>query len=934
MNNGLKGREYSTTFAVILHLTFCILFASCTSAASFGRTKPLSHISPVSDVIIRSPNGRINAHRKVIIDVSLPASKQYHNIQRRWWAASDPNNSGFLSSLKLRRDLSLVSWDPAQDTYGMPSEKLFAYLTRNTSMEMEYPEETIDFRLVLEPNEHLFDVPVYILGEDGASAKTRTLARRQDADNGHGFLPMAFRGEAYRKIRKYSLKNGRVQENWHPVGWARVTVEQDGYDPIIEGSWKVDDEENLGVPSSIYHINTLNSMQSTVGKDFELEKKLLDDVSGSRLVIWRDADLRTIQYNFLDIPEDDYSALVASPKLEKRTSEVLDDDRHLSEIIANNGPQFGIFKRENVANDTSGSGFSSGSNLASTIGDSNGCPHPRKIALIGIAADCNFLQQFNSTSEANSHIISVVNSASEVFETSFNITLGLAEITLVNSSTCPSSTDAAPAAQKWNYDCSASSDIGERLSLFSAWRGNRSDDGLATWSLMTNCAEGGVVGLSWLGMACQAAASSNGNSTTVAGANVISHTSLDWRVLAHELGHSYGAVHDCTSDTCSQGLENSSQCCPLSSSTCSANGQYIMNPSSADSQDSFSPCTQGNVCSAIGKNSVNATCLTSNTGVRLVTENECGNGIVEEGEECDCGGEAGCQGNSCCDPTTCRFTSGSQCDDSNDDCCSACRFASSNTVCRSSESDCDPAEYCTGNSTTCPSNRVEPDGQSCTLGNSSLSGLACASGQCTSRDLQCITLLSNSSYTVDGQQLNVSRACDDDSSCQVSCMDPRFGTTCFTTSQNFLDGTPCQSTGHCERGRCVGVSPYSPNSNRPEFDGAWFDRHKGVIIGVICAVGALILAFILWGYVRRQMIQRRMISAYKNQSSSMGQVPGVRPPPPPPPSQGQIYPAPPAWQPTYNASANSAPFYGPSTNIRPPPPPPPARYGPGPPAYS
>lgn len=170
-------------------------------------------------------------------------------------------------------------------------------------------------------------------------------------------------------------------------------------------------------------------------------------------------------------------------------------------------------------------------------------------------------------------------------------------------------------------------------------------------TLLTTCTQSAVVGLSWMGLLCSPGSSGN----SVAGTNVVARTSYDWRVYAHEVGHTFGAVHDCTSDTCTQNLQTSSQCCVLSQSTCDANGAFIMNPASGASQDSFSECTIGNICSAIGRNSINSTCLTSNTGVKLVTSNECGNGIVEEGEECDCGGTEGCAGNSCCDPTTCKF---------------------------------------------------------------------------------------------------------------------------------------------------------------------------------------------------------------------------------------------------------------------------------------
>jgi hypothetical protein len=70
--------------------------------------------------------------------------------------------------------------------------------------------------------------------------------------------------------------------------------------------------------------------------------------------------------------------------------------------------------------------------------------------------------------------------------------------------------------------------------------------------------------------------------------------------------------------------------------------------------------------------------------------------------------------------------------------------------------------------------------------------LTCASGQCTSRDLQCKTLMG--SYT----QNNDTYACDD-LSCQLTCASPEFGpNVCYSMQQNFLDGTACGGGGKCE----------------------------------------------------------------------------------------------------------------------------------------
>jgi len=215
-----------------------------------------------------------------------------------------------------------------------------------------------------------------------------------------------------------------------------------------------------------------------------------------------------------------------------------------------------------------------------------------------------------------------------------------------------------------------------------------------------------------------------------------------------------------------------------------------MNPTTMEATNRFSPCTVGNICSGFANKQVSTACLTSNKNVTLITSGECGNGIVEEGEDCDCGGTQGCKNNPCCNPTTCKFTTGSVCDDSNDECCNKCQFAPSTKVCRSSvDTSCDPQETCTGNSSTCPKDITTPDGTGC--GN----GRFCASGSCTSRDLQC------------QQAINGSTGSCDDNSCMLSCKSASLGpNACLLIQQNFVDGTRCGfgQSGKCENGQCEG----------------------------------------------------------------------------------------------------------------------------------
>uniref|UniRef100_A0A8C5JKK2 ADAM metallopeptidase domain 22 n=1 Tax=Junco hyemalis TaxID=40217 RepID=A0A8C5JKK2_JUNHY len=119
-----------------------------------------------------------------------------------------------------------------------------------------------------------------------------------------------------------------------------------------------------------------------------------------------------------------------------------------------------------------------------------------------------------------------------------------------------------------------------------------------------------------------------------------------------------------------------------------------------------------------------------NKPTKLLDPPECGNGFVEDGEECDCGTIAECasEGGECCN--TCTLTVGSQC--SNGLCCRKCRFEPKGVLCREAVNDCDIAENCTGNSSQCSPNIHKMDGYSC----DNRQGI-CFGGRCKTRDRQC-----------------------------------------------------------------------------------------------------------------------------------------------------------------------------------------------------
>ncbi|KAF2726650.1 hypothetical protein EJ04DRAFT_582556 [Polyplosphaeria fusca] len=664
-------------------------------------------------------------------------------------------------------------------------------------------------RLSLEPNHDIFvdGATVQYLGSDGR------IARQEPIDR---LAHKVFKGTAW-------LKRGN---RWDNVGWARISIHRDGLEPLFEGVFTVQHDH--------HHIQLAKNYKQTK-HDLDPDVDLRDD---DYMVVFRDSDISTA-------PEH--------TELRKRSGDV---SCHSDSLDFNMQPEHPIYasmkprsegwfesllldKRQ--IDNSPGGGNGAGVNLVSSIGSTAGCPSTRKVALVGVATDCTYTASFNSTESTRQNVINQMNMASSLFESTFNISLGLANL-VVTEAQCPTSPQQAT---PWNQACSDDVQIQDRLNLFSGWRGQQNDQN-SHWTLLSTCNTGSAVGLAWLGQACVPGSQNNNGSQnsgeTVAGANVVVRTSTEWQVIAHETGHTFGAVHDCTSSACSDpNMVNSQQCCPLSANTCDAGEQFIMNPSTAQGITRFSACSIGNICSAMGRNSVKSDCLTNNRGVTTISGEQCGNGIVEGDEQCDCGGEQGCGDNQCCDATTCKFKTNAVCDDSNEDCCRNCQLASSNVVCRASSSSCDPEETCSGDSPYCPEDKTNPDGSNC--GN----GMQCASGQCTSRDQQCKTVMG--SYT----EGNDTYACDN-TNCMLSCASPEFGRgVCYGLQQNFLDGTPCVGGGKCNNGQCNGSSVGNEVKS-------WIDDHKPLVIGLASAIGGLIVLSILgccWRSFKRRQTRKK-----------------------------------------------------------------------------
>uniref|UniRef100_A0AAQ5XA59 ADAM metallopeptidase domain 12 n=1 Tax=Amphiprion ocellaris TaxID=80972 RepID=A0AAQ5XA59_AMPOC len=189
--------------------------------------------------------------------------------------------------------------------------------------------------------------------------------------------------------------------------------------------------------------------------------------------------------------------------------------------------------------------------------------------------------------------------------------------------------------------------------------------------------------------------------------------------LAHELGHNFGMNHDTPERGCG---------CRMTVDR----GGCIMTPSTGYPFPTvFSTCSKKDLAASLEKGV--GMCLYNMPEVKVLYGGQkCGNGYVEEGEECDCGEPEECM-NPCCNATTCTLKGDAVC--AHGQCCEDCRLKPAGTLCRESSNSCDLPEFCTGASPHCPANVYLHDGHAC----HNVEGY-CYNGICQTHEQQCITL--------------------------------------------------------------------------------------------------------------------------------------------------------------------------------------------------
>uniref|UniRef100_A0A8C5D1B1 Disintegrin and metalloproteinase domain-containing protein 10 n=1 Tax=Gadus morhua TaxID=8049 RepID=A0A8C5D1B1_GADMO len=261
--------------------------------------------------------------------------------------------------------------------------------------------------------------------------------------------------------------------------------------------------------------------------------------------------------------------------------------------------------------------------------------------------------------------------------------------------------------------------------------------------------------------------------------------------FAHEVGHNFGSPHD-----------SGTECTPGESKvqTQKEQGNYIMyaRATSGDKRNNnkFSVCSIRNISRVLEKK--RGDCFVE-SGQPI-----CGNGIVEEGEQCDCGYSDQCHDTCCYDANQdtsikCKLKPGSICSPSQGPCCrTECTYKVNSEMCRM-ESECAQEGKCNGLSPRCPASEPKKNLTTCHSDTQVCLNGGCSGSICQKHHLEVCTCASE-----EGKDEAVEM-------CHVCCMEKGKPNTCSSTgSERWMQffqqtvitlqpGSPCNEfRGYCD----------------------------------------------------------------------------------------------------------------------------------------
>ncbi|KAL4631263.1 disintegrin and metalloproteinase domain-containing protein 19 [Arapaima gigas] len=186
--------------------------------------------------------------------------------------------------------------------------------------------------------------------------------------------------------------------------------------------------------------------------------------------------------------------------------------------------------------------------------------------------------------------------------------------------------------------------------------------------------------------------------------------------MAHEMGHNFGMSHD-TPGCCLARPEDGG--CIMAAAT----GHPFPRV--------FNTCNRKELQRYLSSGGGKCLFNLPNTNT-MYGGHRCGNGYLEEGEECDCGEADECF-SPCCNANNCTLKPGAEC--AHGICCDNCKLKSPGVLCRPVSGSCDLPEFCDGKSEFCPANFYLMDGTLCDSGQA-----YCYTGMCLTLEQQCLSL--------------------------------------------------------------------------------------------------------------------------------------------------------------------------------------------------
>ncbi|NXA38094.1 ADAM9 protein, partial [Eudromia elegans] len=227
------------------------------------------------------------------------------------------------------------------------------------------------------------------------------------------------------------------------------------------------------------------------------------------------------------------------------------------------------------------------------------------------------------------------------------------------------------------------------------------------------------LGYAWKGTVCQ---TNSMGVVSFAGGDTIRNVIT----LAHEVGHSLGFNHDDSKLFQDRGCD------------CNCTEKGCIMRTSPGSCFAFSNCSMGEYYDQVVTR--NRPCLLNIPSLKPFLSDDCGNGILEEEEECDCGRDEACLREGCCLSSTCLLAHGAACYTGR--CCHKCQFQPAGKLCRNTRNTCDLPEYCNGTSASCPIDVFKQDGTPC--GDND----RCYGGACRNHEIQCKALFGKGKATL------------------------------------------------------------------------------------------------------------------------------------------------------------------------------------------